>query len=420
MSFFARGGTPRLLALLVILGAAPPLFAQWTQWGGPNRNFCVDAHDLAGRWADSGPKVVWSRELGSGHSSILADEDALYTLYRRGEQDVVVSLSRVDGQTKWEFAYDCPMKPNMMLEFGPGPHSTPLLAGNRLFTLSTTLLLHCLDKQTGKLLWKKDLVEEFGAVVPPRGFGASPIACKDSVIFSIGAKDAGVLALAQQDGAVRWKSEPLRQGYPSPILATIDGVEHLIFGLAGDRVGLDPETGATRWKFKVDEQSATIMSTPIFVAPDRLFSTAAYGAGSWVLRIRKQDAGFVADEVWHNNRMKIQHGNAIVIGDFVYGTSGDFGPALLMASDLRDGRVAWRERGFAKANLLYADGKLIILDETGTLTLATATPEKLTILAQAKVLEEKSWTVPTLVGSTLYLRDHHTIRALDLGAAANG
>ncbi len=408
------------LLLLIVITTAPAARAQWTQWGGPNRNFCTDARDLADQWPQAGPKALWSRDLGSGHSAILADSDALYTMYRRGEQDVVIALSRSDGQTRWEFAYDCPMKPNMQLEFGPGPHSTPLLAGDRLFTLSTTLLLHCLDKRSGQVVWKKDLVAEFGAVVPPRGFGASPIAYQDSVILSIGAKDAGVIALSQQDGALRWKSETLRQGYPSPILVTIAGDEHLIFGLAADRVGLDPATGQTRWKFKVEEQSATIMSSPIFIAPDRVFTTTAYGGGSRVLRIVKQDSAYKVEELWHTNRMKVQHGNSIVIGDFVYGTSGDFGPALLMASDLRDGKVAWRERGFAKANLVYADGRLIILDETGMLTLATATPDGLTIHSQATVLEEKSWTVPTLVDTTLYLRDHHTIRALDLSAAANG
>ena len=66
-----------------------------------------------------------------------------------------------------------------------------------------------------------------------------------------------------------------------------------------------------------------------------------------------------------------------------------------------------------------ADGKLGILDEEGTLALATATPQGLDVHSKAQVLERLSWTVPTLVGSRLYLRDHHTIKSLDLSAAAN-
>jgi outer membrane protein assembly factor BamB len=104
------------------------------------------------------------------------------------------------------------------------------------------------------------------------------------------------------------------------------------------------------------------------------------------------------------------------LGDTIYGSSGDFGPAFLMAIDVKNGHVLWRDRGFARATLLLAGDKLVILDEEGTLALATASPEGLKVLSQAKVLEDKSWTVPTLVGTRLYLRDEHTIMALDLGA----
>jgi len=39
-----------------------------------------------------------------------------------------------------------------------------------------------------------------------------------------------------------------------------------------------------------------------------------------------------------------------------------------------------------------------------------------TILSQAKVFDTRSWTVPTLVGTTLYARDREKIVALDVGA----
>jgi hypothetical protein len=64
--------------------------------------------------------------------------------------------------------------------------------------------------------------------------------------------------------------------------------------------------------------------------------------------------------------------------------------------------------------LLHADGKLIILDEDGNLGLATVSPAGLKVLARAEVLARTAWTVPTLVGTRLYLRDRRMIRALDL------
>ena len=67
--------------------------------------------------------------------------------------------------------------------------------------------------------------------------------------------------------------------------------------------------------------------------------------------------------------------------------------------------------------MVHADGKTIILDEDGDLALAKLTPEGATILSEAKkVFETTSWTVPTLVATTLYARDREKIVALDLGA----
>src|SRR5262249_14709379 len=121
--------------------------------------------------------------------------------------------------------------------------------------------------------------------------------------------------------------------------------------------------------------------------------------------------------LWAGNRMRIHIGNAMRIGDYVYGSSGDFGPAPFTAINVRTGEVAWRDRAFGRATSVYADGKLIVLDEDGTLALATVSPEGLKVLAKASVFHGRSWTAPTLVGTRLFLRDRATIKALDLGVA---
>jgi len=50
--------------------------------------------------------------------------------------------------------------------------------------------------------------------------------------------------------------------------------------------------------------------------------------------------------------------------------------------------------------------------------MATVSPQGLAVLAKAPVLSTTAWTVPTLVGTTLYLRDRADIMALDLGVTA--
>ncbi len=123
-----------------------------------------------------------------------------------------------------------------------------------------------------------------------------------------------------------------------------------------------------------------------------------------------------ADELWFSNRVRFMFLGALRLGDFVYGTAGDFGPAFLTALDVKTGQTVWQHRGFGRASLLYADGKVVILDEDGDLALARLSPEGVTILSEAKIFETTSWTAPTLVGPILYARDREKIVALDLGA----
>jgi hypothetical protein len=106
--------------------------------------------------------------------------------------------------------------------------------------------------------------------------------------------------------------------------------------------------------------------------------------------------------------------NALRLGDYVYGTSGSLGVAFLMAIDVKTGRIAWQHRGFSQATLLYADGKAIILDEDGDLALARLTPEAITVLAEAKVVQTRSWTVVACRHDAVR-HDHERIVALDLG-----
>ena len=121
-------------------------------------------------------------------------------------------------------------------------------------------------------------------------------------------------------------------------------------------------------------------------------------------------------ELWFTNRVRFMFLSAVRIGDFVYGTTGDFGPAFLTALNIKTGESAWQVRGFARASLLAADGKVIVLNEDGDLALTRLTPTGAEILARSKIFETVSWTAPTLVGTVLYARDREKIVAVDLAS----
>jgi outer membrane protein assembly factor BamB len=420
-------GASRLVAELQGSRAAAGAAPSWRQWGGPNRNFTVtDSPRLAETWPASGPPLLWSRPLGNGHSTILVDEGRLYTMYRVGEprrgpwqaEEIVVCMDAATGKTLWEYKY-----PSRIADFsrGAGPHATPLIVGDRLFTSGTNLQFHAFDKRSGKLLWSHDLVAEYGA--PPllirpvvkSGHASSPIAFRDTVITMVGGPGQSLMAFRQSDGALVWKHGDYLISGASPLLITLNGREQLIVFAGSQMTGVDPENGRVLWAHPHDPGNDFNFSLPLFGADNVLFMSSGYRAGSRAIQLTPNGATTSVKELWFNSRVRFMFLNAIRIGDHVYGTSGDMGPAFLTALNLKTGQPAWQNRGFAQATLVHADGKTIILDEDGDLALTRLTPEGATILSQVKLFDTVAWTVPTLAGTTLYARDREKIVALDLG-----
>jgi outer membrane protein assembly factor BamB len=212
-----------------------------------------------------------------------------------------------------------------------------------------------------------------------------------------------------------WKSGYFVGAPASPILIDVDQQRQLVvFG--GDVVtGMDPATGRELWRHPHKTDWGLNITTPIWVADQHLLLvSSAYGVGTRALELRQSGGKTTVTEKWRSQRMRVHIGTVIRLGDHAYGSSGDFGPAFISAIDLKSGEIAWQDRSFARAQLLYADGKLIVLDEDGVLGLATVSPQGLKVLARASVLQHLAWTPPTLVGTTLYVRDRQTISAFDL------
>jgi outer membrane protein assembly factor BamB len=383
----------------------------WPQWGGPQRNFMVEAKGLAETWPTGGPKRLWSRELGEGHSSIIVEADRLYTMYSKGEQEFVIALDSATGKTVWEKSYAAPTT-RLKLFTERGPHATPLIAGNLLITVGVTSKLQAFEKQTGAVVWSHDLWREYGGTVKDRGYSCSPLAYKNTVIVTVGGAGQSLMAFDLKTGAVVWKKQSFRLSFSAPTLINVDGQDQLVMAFADDVVGLDPNNGELLWRHPHPCQGFNI-TAPVWGADNILFISSAYECGSRSLLLRQAGGKTAVKELWANQRMRVHHGTIIRLGDLVIGSSGS-GPAPLTATNIKTGEVVWQDRAFPKANFVYADGKLILLDEDGQLALTSLSPQRLKVLAKAAVLENIAWTPPTLVGTNLYLRDRRMIVALDL------
>ena len=450
-----RGGGHRDASLALAACAAlafctAALAQDWRQFGGPNGNFTVETKGLADAWPEGGPKQIWHRELGDGYGTILADSGALYAMYRIGQDEFTVALDAGSGATLWEHKVASPTT-DLMKQYGAGPSSTPLVVGDKLYSIGTNMIFQCFDKKTGKVNWKHDLVKEYGAKVPGRGYCSSPLFYKGTVILQVGTDDEdedtetdeeddkdedkdkdkdedkdkdkdedkdregqALMAFDANTGSVAWKAHNFKVTHSSPVLINFAGEDQLVVFFSENLVGLNPGNGDVIWQHSFGKEYANL-SSPVFNGKDILFCSAAYDSGARAIRLKKEGGKTVPEELWYSRKFRIHHADAIILGDYAYGSSGDFGPAFFMAMNLETGKVAWRKRGFKKATCVYGDGKMILLDEDGEMALTTATPDGLTVHSQCKVGETYAWAAPTLVGTKLYVRDRKHITAFDVG-----
>ena len=184
--------------------------------------------------------------------------------------------------------------------------------------------------------------------------------------------------------------------------------------MATEVIGVDPNTGKLIWDYPIRNQSKHNITAPVLVDDDTLF-ISTLEAGARGLELVSSGGKTKVDEVWNSHKIRVLHTGWVRIGEYVYGSMGDIGSYFLAAVEGKTGEIAWRKRGFSHANVVYADGRLIILDDEGVLALATPSPNDLTIHSKVKMLEAPSRTPPTAVGRTLFIRDFKKIMALDLG-----
>jgi len=198
------------------------------------------------------------------------------------------------------------------------------------------------------------------------------------------------------------------------LLIKVGGQDQVVAFMFGDVIGVDPNNGDLLWSYPHKTNSGVNVAMPVWGDDGLLFTSSAYDGGSQVIKLTKAGNKTTVEQVWANRLMRVHFGNAIRVDDRIYASSGDFGPAPFTAIDVKTGQVAWRNRGVARASAVLAGKQLVLLDEDGNLALATLTPDGMTINSKVELLKSNAWTVPTLVGTTLYVRDRQRIVALDL------
>ena len=439
-----RAGLPCLtaafLAGLLLAGTAPALGAggasaegDWPQWAGPGRDYRVPpplGFSYATEWSEEGPKRLWQRQLGLGYSSLAVVGGRIFAQDREGDQERVSALDASSGETLWTHTYDAPHLDGMRMRYGAGPHATPLVHGGRVFTTGATARLFALDADDGAVLWQKELWGELEGTFLVRGYAASPLLFTigvgegegEVIILPVGSETKGFVAFDPATGEEKWASPPFRASQSSPILIEVGGEPQVVGFVNDELVAVDPRTGRELWRHEHESGAAYNISMPLY-RDGVLTVSSAYGGGTRALRLASGDGSEAAvQELWHTNRMKVHYTNLLRFGDHVYGSTGNAGSILLAGVALETGKVSWKSRDVGRAQMvaLDAEGLTLALSEDGELWLIRLTPAGPVLLASHQIADEKTWTLPVVLGDRLYVRNEKSLMAFELPTEAGG
>jgi outer membrane protein assembly factor BamB len=328
-----------------------------------------------------------------------------------------VSWDAQTGKEFWRFRYQA----HFTNRYGNGPRSTPSVDGDFVYSIGATGLMHCLrassENPQGEVLWKKDLLEDFGAKIPQWGVASSPLVEGERVYIMPGGPAGNSLAaLDKHTGAVIWKQHDDHASYSSPIAATFHQQRQILF-LTGSRlVSVNPNTGDQLWDYPWSIVNDINVATPI-VEHDYFFISTGYDKGCAMLRIEKEGETWKPIRIYENNRMRNHFSTCVRYKDHLFG----FDDSTLRCMNFRTGELerAWKVRGFDKGSVLLVNRQLIIYGASGQLALAEANPKEYVEISRFEFSRlPQCWSVPVVSNGRLYVRDQERLVCFDVKAAS--
>lgn len=384
--------------------------ADWAQFLGPGRDGQVVGAAI-GRMPKEGWVPRWKTAVGEGHSGPVVVSNSVYQFHRIGGQEILSAFSVTDGKPRWMHAL--PTSYSAQFGGGDGPSATPAADPQRVFALGASGMLRAVSATDGRLLWRVDCAERFGAEPGFFGFGSSPLLLGDRLIVQVGGPEAGVVAFAVTDGRVLWKAGTDEAGYGSPV-PWIRGARRdvLCFTRAGLLV-LDPANGveAGRFPWRARIHASVNAASPVVVG-ERIFLTASYGTGAVLLK----PEGGALRESWSGDAILSAHfATPVLVRGFLYGFHGrqESGPDFRCV-EAATGKVRWTLDRAGSGSVLAAGGTLVLLMETGEVRLMEADPEKPRETGRFQAAGSGARALPAVAAGRFFLRDRSHLHCLEL------
>ncbi len=433
-------------SLMVLCAVSLHSFAgDWPQFCGPERNNISAETGLANSWTEAGPKVLWETPVHDGYSGPAIKDGKVYLIDRAEEESVLRCFDLSTGKVLWECAFADPGE--MKGKKFAGTRGTPTVTDDAIYFMTGYGTLIRVDPQSKKVVWKRALLSDFDLGLHPWGHAQAPSIYKDLVIIALDTPDASVFAFDKETGKQVWASPKLgKHSFVSTQIATLHGTEMLVAITsdeppprkrkpkdgetpeppkklqAGHVFALAPTDGSLLWSY-TGWKCKIAIPYPVVLPDNRLFITGGYDAGSAMIQIIKDGAGFSVKELYTTDEVGSQLHQPIPLGDHLFIGSNSNSRKDGLACFSLDGKLEWRTKdidgapNFERGSLIMADGKLIILDgKSGILYLVKADVSGYKQLASAKMVTKNvmAWAPLALSNGKLLVRDWNTMKCVDL------
>ena len=346
-------------------------------------------------------------EIGEGYSSPVVAGGHVFVHGRKDPDEIVASINLADGKVLWQQKYQATFQKNQYaVEMAKGPHATPLVAGNRLFTLGVTGILNAWDTATGKLLWTRDFSKSIDTSKLFCGTAASPLIVDGRLVVQIGSDTQGgqVLALNPATGITEWEWRGAGPGYASPVVIDLNGSKQIVSMTEGSIFGLDGKTGKELWSVPFPDEWHENIATPLWTGThlDRLRYTTRHTR----LRVEANRRQVGSDRIWKNPDIAMYMSSPVYGDGLIYGHSSKK-KGQFFALDAKTGVVRWTTEGREgeHASLLLTPQHVIFLTNGADLIVAKRDTPAFAVERRYEVAEASTFATPVLLGSNILVRD---------------
>jgi outer membrane protein assembly factor BamB len=387
---------------VAVVALAPGMAAQdWTGWRGPNRDGVIASFREPVSWPTTLTKR-WRVETGTGYATPLVVGNRVYSFTRQGEEEVMAALDASSGKTLWRTSYPAvfTMNPATAVH-GPGPKSTPVLAGNRLFSLGISGIVTAFNAETGQQMWQQPA----GPVEPLFHTGMSPLVDGNLVIFHVGGHDAGALtAFDVESGAVRWSWKGDGPAYGSPLVFNLSGTRQVVTFTQQNFVGLSLATGQLLWRRPYTTPATTTSQTPILYK-DTVIEMGR-GNGVTAFRVVPREGEWLTEQVWHTDEVSMHMSDAVVTDGVLFGLS-HLNRGQYFGLDLDTGRVLWKgePRQAEHAAIVRAGQTIFSLQDDSVLVVLRHSRTRFDPIVRYDLASSATWTPPAISGNRIFVKD---------------